>query len=136
MFNDYFNGKSVLVTGVAGTKGVWLALMLMDAGARVTGLDKRVPPARSNFSASGLGSRIKFVHGDVRDFELMRRLIEETGCVFHLAAEAIVGEAARNPFEAYSSNTLGTATVLEALRTAAAPKRCVCVTTDKVYRPK
>lgn len=136
MFNDFFNGKHVLVTGVAGTQGVWLALMLLDAGARVTGLDKRLPPARSNFSASGLGSRIRFRHGDVRDLEQIRRLIEETDCVFHLAAEAIVGEAARNPFETYSSNTLGTVTVLEALRTASAPKRCVLVTTDKVYRPK
>jgi nucleoside-diphosphate-sugar epimerase len=43
MFNDFFKGKHALVTGVAGTKGVWLALMLLDAGARVTGLDKRLP---------------------------------------------------------------------------------------------
>lgn len=91
---------------------------------------------RSNFAATGLGSRIRFVHGDVRDLALVRRLVEEADCIFHLAAEAIVGRAFRNPFETYSCNTLGTATMLEALRLAAAPKRSVFFTTDKVYRSK
>ncbi len=136
MFDNYFDGKHVLVTGVSGVKGTWLALKLLLAGAIVTGLDKRVAALRSNFTATGLGSRIRFVHGDVRDLALVRRLVEEADCVFHLAAEAIVGRAYRNPFETYSSNVLGTATMLEALRLAAAPKRSVFITTDKVYRSK
>jgi CDP-glucose 4,6-dehydratase len=136
MFDNYFVGKRVLVTGVSGVKGTWLALMLLLAGAIVTGLDKRLAALRSNFTAAGLGGRIRFVHGDVRDLALVRRQVEEADCVFHLAAMAIVGEAFRNPFEAYSNNTLGTATMLEALRLAASPKRGVFITTDKVYRPK
>jgi CDP-glucose 4,6-dehydratase len=136
MFNNYFNGKRVLVTGVSGVKATWLALMLLDAGATVTGLDKRRAPLRSNFTASGLGGRIRFVQGDVRDLPLMRGLVEEADCVFHLAAEAIVGEAMRNPLEAYSTNALGTATVLEALRLEKTPKHAVFITTDKVYKPK
>src|SRR5580704_10250688 len=136
MFGSYFDGKRVLVTGVSGVKGTWLALMLLHAGAIVTGLDKRRAGLRSNFTATGLGCRIHFVQGDVRDLAVMRRLVEEADCVFHLAAEAIVGEAVRNPLEAFSSNTLGTATMLEALRLAAAPKRSVFITTDKVYKAK
>jgi len=136
MFDNYFDGKRVLVTGVSGVKGTWLALMLLQAGALVTGLDKRRAALRSNFTATGLGGRISFVQGDVRDLALVRRLVGEADCVFHLAAEAIVGEAVRNPLEAFSSNTLGTATMLEALRTVGSPKRTVFVTTDKVYREK
>jgi CDP-glucose 4,6-dehydratase len=136
MFDNYFDGKRVLITGVSGVKGTWLALMLLLAGSVVTGLHKRLAALRSNFTAAGLGGRIRFVHGDVRDLALVRRLVEEADCVFHLAAEAIVGEAFRNPFETYSSNTLGTATMLEALRLASAPKHSVFITTDKVYRPK
>src|SRR5688500_16514924 len=124
MFDNYFDGKRVLVTGVSGVKGTWLALMLLHAGAIVIGLDKRIAGLRSNFTATGLGGRIRFVHGDIRDLALMRRLVDEVDCLFHLAAEAIVGETVRNPYEAYSSNTFGTATVLEAVRLAAAPKRC------------
>jgi CDP-glucose 4,6-dehydratase len=136
LFHDYFAEKRVLVTGVAGVKGTWLALMLQIAGAQVTGLDKRLPALRSNYTASGLGRRIQFVQGDVRDLAAVRSLVAENDCIFHLAAEAIVGETVRNPLETYSSNTLGTATMLEALRVANAPKRAVFITTDKVYRPK
>jgi CDP-glucose 4,6-dehydratase len=136
MFDNYFDRKRVLVTGVSGVKGTWLALLLLHAGAIVTGLDKRLAALRSNFTATGLAGRISFVHGDVRDLALVRRLVEEADCVFHLAAEAIVGDAVRNPLEAYSSNTLGTATVLEALRLLGSPKRIVFITTDKVYRAK
>jgi len=136
MFNDYFEGKRVLVTGVSGTKATWLAQMLLLAGATVTGLDKLRAAERTNFTAAGLGGRIQFVHGDVRDLGLVCRLAEEVDCVFHLAAEAIVGRAARHPLETYSNNTLGTATLLEALRLTAPPRRAVFITTDKVYRPK
>lgn len=136
MFGNYFNGKRILVTGVSGVKGTWLTLMLLHAGAIVTGLDKRLAALRSNFSATGLGGRINFILGDVRDLVLVRRLVEDADCVFHLAAEAIVGEAVRNPLEAFSSNTLGTATMLEALRLVGPPKRAVFITTDKVYKEK
>jgi CDP-glucose 4,6-dehydratase len=136
LFDKYFEGRRVLVTGVCGVKGTWLSLMLLSAGAIVTGLDKRLAALRSNFAATGLGGRIRFVHGDVRDLALVRSLVEEADCIFHLAAEAIVGETVRNPIEAYSSNTLGTATMLEALRLVAAPQRAVFITTDKVYRAK
>jgi CDP-glucose 4,6-dehydratase len=136
VFHNYFNGKRVLVTGVAGVKGTWLALMLLRAGAAVTGLDKRQPPLRSNFSAAGLAAKIRFLHGDVRDLAVVRSLVDESDCVFHLAAEAIVGETLRIPLEAYSSNVLGTATVLEALRLSGSAERAVMITTDKVYRSK
>ena len=136
MFDGYFTGKRVLVTGVVGVKGTWLALMLLRVGAVVTGLDKRQPELPSNFSAAGLSHRIRLVHGDVRDLGLVRSLVEDADCIFHLAGEAIVGEALRNPFETYSTNTLGTISMLEAVRLAGSAKRVVFVTTDKVYRPK
>ncbi|HEY7337760.1 MAG TPA: NAD-dependent epimerase/dehydratase family protein [Bryobacteraceae bacterium] len=136
MFDNYFSGKRCLVTGASGVKATWLALMLLRAGAIVTGLDKKPAALRSNFTASGLAGRIRFIHGDVRDLPCVRGLIAENDCVFHLAAEAIVGRAMRTPLETYSSNTLGTATVLEALRLADSPKRAVFVTSDKVYAAK
>jgi CDP-glucose 4,6-dehydratase len=136
MFNDYFEGKRVLVTGVAGVKGTWLALALLDAGAEVLGLDIVLPERDSNFVASGLAGRIRFTQGDVTDLALVRKLIGEADAVFHLAALALVHDAHRHPYEAYRTNTLGTVAVLEALRLSTGPKRAVLVTTDKVYKPK
>lgn len=136
MFNGYFEGKRILVTGVAGVKGTWLALLLLEAGAEVSGLDIRRPDEDSNFAACRLTEKITFTQGDVTDFALVQKLLGHADGVFHLAAMALVGEAHQTPYEAYRTNTLGAATVLEALRLSPTPKRAVFVTTDKVYKPK
>lgn len=136
MFDGFFQGKRVLVTGVAGIKGSWLALLLQEAGASVLGIDNRLPDADSNFAASGLARSIDFVHGDVNDLSLMQSLVDRADAVFHLAAIVLVAQAHRDPLEAYRSNTLGTVTTLEALRRARGGKHAVFITTDKVYKPK
>ena len=136
MFNGFYHGKRALVTGVAGIKGSWLALLLQQAGAAVVGIDNRLPEPDSNFVLSGLAQSIEFVHGDVTDLSLMQSLVERVDAVFHLAAIVLVGQAHRDPFETYRSNTMGVVTTLEALRRAAKPTYAVFVTTDKVYKPK
>ena len=136
MFSRFYEGKRVLITGVAGIKGSWLALLLLEAGAEVVGLDNRLPANDSNFVASALGTSIKFIHGDVTDLALMTQVLDGVDAVFHLAAVALVARAHREPWEAYRSNTFGVATVLEALRVRNRPIYAVFVTTDKVYKPK
>lgn len=136
MFNDFYRNKKILITGVAGVKGTWLALSLLEAGAEVHGVDIKRPDANSNFMASRLGRVIRFVQGDVTDLTLMRSLLSDVDGVFHLAAKTLVLDAHRDPFDAYRTNTLGVATVLEALRLSNQPKRAVFATTDKVYKSK
>lgn len=136
MFDGFFNGKRVLITGVAGVKGTWLAQQLVELGSTVVGLDVRQPEADSNFVASDLLNRIAFTQGDVTDLPLLQQLMDGVDCVFHLAAISLVGEARRNPLETYRSNTLGTASVLEGIRLSDSVRWAVFVTTDKVYRSK
>jgi CDP-glucose 4,6-dehydratase len=136
LFNNFYQDKRILVTGAAGVKGTWLCLALLEAGAEVVGVDIRAPGPQSNFVASGLGSRIQLHRGDVNDLALMRKLVDETDAIFHLAARALVREAHRNPLDAYRANVLGVATVLESIRLSARPRRLVAITTDKVYAPK
>ncbi|MGH9755768.1 MAG: NAD-dependent epimerase/dehydratase family protein, partial [Blastocatellia bacterium] len=136
MFRGFFKGKRILVTGVTGVKGSWLALELLEAGAQVIGVGIKPPESDSNFVLANLGAKITFHQGDVADLSLMRELMEDTDGVFHLAAVALVGDARRNPLETYRTNTLGTATVLEAIRLSDSVKYAVFVTTDKVYKPK
>jgi CDP-glucose 4,6-dehydratase len=135
VFSGFYDGKRVLITGIGGIKGSWLALSLLEAGARVVGIDNKLPTSDSNFVASALGKTVEFVHGDVTNLPLMEQLVKGVDAVFHLAAVALVVQAQRNPFEAYRSNTFGVATVLEALRRAEGPKYAMFVTTDKVYKP-
>ena len=135
MYGNFYEGKKFLVTGVVGVKGTWLALGLLEAGSEVVGIDIRNPPAESNFVASGLGRKIDFVQQDVAEASAMQKLLDRVDGVFHLAAVAIVGIARREPWETYRSNTLGTASILEALRLSDV-RRAVFVTTDKVYATK
>ena len=138
MYNNFYHDKTVLVTGIAGFKGTWMAIALLDAGVKeIIGLDKERRP-RSNFAVSGLDQVVTFVQGDIRDAALVLRLLTEyqVDVVFHLAAQPIVKIAFRNPMETISSNILGTATVLEAVRQVGVVERCVVATSDKAYFDK
>jgi CDP-glucose 4,6-dehydratase len=136
LFGGFFCGKRVLVTGAVGVKATWLCHMLHAAGAAVTGLDLKLPEPSSNFALSGLPRCLRFVQGDVTDLKLMRELLGENDCLFHLAALALVHECRMQPLEAYRANTLGTATVAEAYRLSPTARYAVFITTDKVYAPK
>lgn len=138
MYNGFYEGKTVLVTGVSGFKGTWLAIALLKAGVRdVIGIDRNRRPG-SNFFMSGLDQVTTFVQGDIQDAELMGRLLTEfrVDTVFHLAAQPIVKIAFENPMDTISSNVMGTAVVLEAVRRSPTVKRCVVATSDKSYGDK
>ena len=138
VYKGFYRDKTVLVTGAAGFKGTWLTIALLDAGVKeVIGLDRERRP-RSNFMMSGLDQVITSVQGDIRDSALLLRLLTEyqVDTVFHLAAQPIVKIAYRNPMETMSSNIMGTASVLEAIRQAGTVRRCVVATSDKAYGDK
>lgn len=88
--------------------------------------------------------RYQFVHGDVRDLDLVQRLLrgEEssgpaTDCIVHMAAESHVDRSIMGPAAFVDTNVRGTLTLLEACRAelAARPRafRFVQVSTDEVY---
>jgi CDP-glucose 4,6-dehydratase len=126
--------KRVLVTGVTGFLGSWLARELADRGASVVGLVRdRLPD--SYFLVSGVASRITTVDGNVCDGDLMERILLEYEIehVFHLAAQTIVGVANENPVSTFESNIRGTWTVLEAARRCGRLKGLVMASSDKAY---
>lgn len=130
-----FQGKNVLVTGHTGFKGSWLVSWLTRLGANVAGFSDRIPTTPSHFVESGIATRISDHRGDVNDLEAVKKLISDfrPDFIFHLAAEALVGEAYENPQRAFQTNALGTVNVLEALRCVQSPTVCIFITSDKVY---
>jgi CDP-glucose 4,6-dehydratase len=75
------------------------------------------------------------LHGDVRDAELVERTLREhrPEIVMHLAAQPLVRRSYEAPLETYQTNVLGTAAVLDALRTTREVRAAVIVTSDKCY---
>jgi CDP-glucose 4,6-dehydratase len=110
-----FSGKTVLVTGCSGLFGPWLCEALIERGAIVVGLDKQFPPSSR---VHELASRMQFVEGNVQDDRLIADLLKQKNVTFiyHLAAQALVGVAIRDPINTFSDNIVGTWNVLEAAR--------------------
>ena len=132
---DHYRDKKVLLTGHTGFKGSWLAIWLRMLGAQVYGY--------------ALPASERSLYRDASVAELMReeRLsdIGEDGgleafinnikpdIVFHLAAEAIVGNAHKNPMDAWQTNVMGTLRLLTALKKDNGECSLVVITSDKCY---
>ncbi len=135
MFDNVYFGKRVLITGNTGFKGAWLTLWLLQLGARVIGLADRVPTQPSLFESALLGPRIAHHVCDVRDPDKVVDIVQRAmpDFVFHLAAQAIVSRSYRDPLETLSTNVLGTAAVLDAVRRLNHPCSVILITSDKCY---
>lgn len=133
--NGFWNGKKVLVTGHTGFKGAWLSLWLERLGARVTGI--ALPPTTfpNLYSMLGLWEMQDHHEADVTNSEAISGIIRraQPEIVFHMAAQALVRPSYDDPLLTYSTNVMGTANVLNALRDVRGLKAVVVITTDKVY---
>src|SRR5687768_1838896 len=132
--NTYWLDRPVLITGATGLVGSWLSKRLLDAGADVVCLVRDQVP-QSELVRSGDIGRVKVVHGDIVDRDLVERALNEheIHTVFHLAAQTIVGTANRNPVSTFESNIRGTWNLLEACRRCPAVKSAVVASSDKAY---
>jgi CDP-glucose 4,6-dehydratase len=134
-FGGVFKGARVLITGHTGFKGSWLANWLVGLGSEVAGYSLDIPTEPSLHTLSGLGRRIADHRGDIRDTAKFQALVEsfKPDFVFHLAAQAIVSTSYADPVETMSTNVVGTASVLQALRPITHPCVAVIITSDKCY---
>lgn len=132
--DTFWLDQPVFVTGCTGVLGSWLTIALVDAGAAVTGLIRDAVPY-SHLHRSGYQNRIRVVRGDVTNYELIERTLNEyeIDTVFHLAAQTIVPIANRAPLSTFETNIKGTWTVLEAARRAPKISRVIVASSDKAY---
>lgn len=130
----FWPDKTVLVTGHEGFLGSWLSKTLIASGAKVIGLDKVKDRPRSILTKN-LRKHIFGIKGNVSNFALVEKIINRhrPSIIFHLAAEAIVGQANRYPLRAFKSNIEGTWNILEAARGKEFIKAIVAASSDKAY---
>lgn len=139
LFDNFYQGKRVLVTGHTGFKGSWLSIWLHELGAEVVGVGLDPYSEKDNFVLSGIGSKIKAdIRADIRDADRMKEIFSEykPEIVFHLAAQPLVRLSYDIPVETYQTNVMGTINVLEAIRATDSVKVGVMITTDKCYENK
>lgn len=133
---SFWIGKRVLITGHSGFKGGWLTMWLHRMGCHLTGFSLSPATNPALFNLANISELCENYFGDIRDEQKLKLVLDHSKpeIVFHLAAQSLVRESYKDPLETFSTNTMGTANVLEAIRDCTFVKAAVMVTTDKVYR--
>ncbi|MEM9340742.1 MAG: CDP-glucose 4,6-dehydratase [Bacteroidota bacterium] len=131
----FWKNKRVFITGHTGFKGSWLSLWLQSVGASLKGYSLEAPTSPSLFEEAKVGDGMVSEIGDIRNYDQMLASIKafQPDIVLHLAAQPLVRQSYSDPLETYSTNVMGTANLLEALRHCDSVGAVVVVTSDKCY---
>lgn len=139
IFDNFYCGKRVLVTGHTGFKGSWLSIWLHELGAEVVGVSQDPFTNRDNYVLSGIGNKMMAdLRSDICNGQKMKEIFQkyQPEIVFHLAAQPLVRYSYEQPVETYEANVMGTIHVMEAIRATSSVKVGVMITTDKCYDNK
>ena len=131
---SFWKNKNVFVTGCTGLLGSYLVKELIEQDANVTGLVRDHVPQSNLYQGEHI-KKMNIVRGSLEDLAVIERALGEyeIDTVFHLAAQAIVGVANRNPISTFEANILGTWNILEACRKHPLIKRVIVASSDKAY---
>ena len=131
--------NNILVTGAAGFIGSNFVEYFIDKHKdyNIIVLDK-LTYAGNMHNLDNVIDKIKFIKGDICDYELVSKIFDENDIngVIHFAAESHVDNSIKNPFIFTKTNVLGTHTLLEVARQKwgeGSRNKFVHISTDEVY---
>jgi GDPmannose 4,6-dehydratase len=112
--------KNVFITGISGFVGSNMAKHVLNEGANVFGLVRRRADGSipQNIRYLGIENEVVLLEGDVRDISSIAFALDQAkpDVVFHLAAQSFIPRSFCSPNETVEINCLGTANLLEAIR--------------------
>ena len=116
-----YKGKNVYITGITGFKGSWLALMLHYLGANVYGIGLDPDQEDGIFYQARVDEIANVTIGDITDTADTTKLIPSIikanpDYIFHMAAQPIVSEGYKDPFNTFNVNIMGTVILHEVIR--------------------
>lgn len=134
-FSKFYKNKKVLITGVTGFKGSWMALWLLHLGCKVQGIGFQPNNNKKLFYDLKLHKKISLSLFDIRDYKKLDSLLKKKkpSIIFHLAAQPLIFESYKKPFQTMDININGTLNLLEVVRKNNFVKSLVIVTSDKCY---
>lgn len=131
-----FKGKKILVTGGTGSIGSELVKKLLEfepQGIRVLSRDETKQLTLMS-ELGDKGAKVRFLIGDIRDYDRVNRAMEEVDIVFHAAAMKHVLFCENDPFEAVKTNVIGTQNIINAAL-ANGVSKVIGISTDKATDP-
>jgi CDP-glucose 4,6-dehydratase len=132
----YWFGKRVLVTGGDGFVASHLAARLIKHAANVVTVVRHQRPSPTLRLLGGSDIVADIEVSDLAEFRDVQRIVDRHSIdtIFHLAASAIVGDAANAPISTFENNIVPTLNILEAARVGSKKiERVVIASSDKAY---
>ncbi|MBI5296400.1 MAG: GDP-mannose 4,6-dehydratase [Chloroflexi bacterium] len=132
---NFWDGKSVLVTGAGGFIGSHLIEKLVELGARVRAFvryNSRNDPGLLRMLPLSRLEGVEVIAGDLRDLPAIQAAMRGTSHVFHLGALIAIPYSYLHPAEVVETNVIGTLNMLLAARDLGV-ERLVHTSTSEVY---
>jgi UDP-glucose 4-epimerase len=116
IYNNFYSGKRLLVTGGLGFIGLNTCARLLDLGAEVTVLDNFIP-TQITPAFEAVRSHLRLAVADIRDADKVERVVRDQEVIFNLAGKSGAADSNKTPLNDMDINCRGHLTVLEACRT-------------------
>ena len=120
-FGDVYEDRTVLVTGADGFMGSHLTDALVEIGANVHAFVRATSSGALN-NIGSLRDRLKVHFADLTDrtsvdylIRELKETVSDRPYLFHLGAQAHVGESWHRPYETVMANTIGTLNLLQSV---------------------
>jgi dTDP-glucose 4,6-dehydratase len=120
-FGDIYGGRTCVVTGADGFMGSHLTEALVELGANVIAFVRATSSGALN-NISHLRTQLTVKFADLTDKTSIDYLVKELRdaggdkpYIFHLGAQAHVGESWHRPYETFNANAIGTLNFLQSI---------------------
>lgn len=107
------NYSKILVTGGAGFIGSHIVDRLLEKDYEVTVIDNLSNGNLDNLSHNNDNKEFHFIKGDIRDTDLLSKILDDIDVVFHEAALVSIKQSIENPLLANDINIVGTLNLLK-----------------------
>jgi UDP-glucose 4-epimerase len=131
---NFFDKKSILITGGTGSFGSAVLERLLNTNVKEIIIFSRDEKKQEDIRLRVKNSKVKFVLGDVRNYNSINYAMKNVDYVFHAAALKQVPSCDFNPFEAVQTNIIGTENTINAAKENKI-KKLVLLSTDKAVYP-
>lgn len=125
----------LLLTGHTGFKGTWATLLLEQLNIPVIGYSLKAHD-NSLFCLAERDGAIPEKFADIRNYAELEKFMDDQkpSTIVHMAAQPIVQESYKNPYQTFDVNVMGTVNILDIAFKKKYIQAIIVVTTDKVYK--